>query len=96
MTRQLPVMAVQGTVSTAFTGKSPKWKAGHRIELISRTLKDGTIKVHGSWIKRGKREKGRSRYVGHIPAKNLVNYLDKKRIKNVLSTKTKTKKTKKD
>ncbi len=81
-------MAVQGKVATAFTGKSPKWKAGHRIELHSRTLRDGSIKVHGAWIKRGKRKVGVSRYVGHIPAKNLVNYLDKKRIEDVRKNKT--------
>ena len=57
-------MAVQ------YSGPTPK-QAGARIELHARELADGSIKIHGSWVRRGARVKGESRYLAHIPSELL-------------------------
>lgn len=72
-------------------GPTTSTKVGARIELHFRNLADGTLRVHGSWIKRGKRQKGVSRYLGHIPARELTNLVDHERLDNNGKNKKQTK-----
>lgn len=65
-----------GSLATKVTARKNTPKMGARIELAPRWLTDGTLVVDGAWVRRGKRQPGVSRYLGHIPADQLKTILN--------------------